>query len=204
LSNHSTTLRYWLGKHNAGDPAAMSELLRFSQDRILAHIRHQFKAFNRLARYVDTEDVLVDVQFKVSQTFRAEPFTDLMHFLRLTARMARNQMVDLTRRYFGPQGAGTQEIHGLNAPASDPSVACHSEPRAADEPPDARALRTEMNDVIAGLPQDHRDLFDLLYYNQLSRADAAEALGVSLSTLDRRWIAAREAFLDRYGNDLHL
>jgi RNA polymerase sigma-70 factor (ECF subfamily) len=191
-----------LGKHNAGDPAAMSELLRFSQDRILAYIRHQFRGFRRLAPYVDSEDVLVDVQLKVSQSFRAEPFHDLMHFLRLTARIARNQMVDLTRRYFGPQGAGTHEIHLLNDATSNPAPASTSEPPAAVDSPDARALRTELDEVIAGLSQEHRDLFDLLYYNQLPRADAAEALGVALSTLDRRWIAAREAFLDRYGNEL--
>jgi RNA polymerase sigma-70 factor (ECF subfamily) len=200
LSNHSTTLRYWLGKHNAGDPAAMAELLRFSQDRILTYIRNQFRAYRRLAPYVDSEDVLADVQLKVTQSFRGEPFNDLMHFLRLTARMARNQMVDLTRRYFGPLGVGTHEIH-LNEDTSKPALAGPNEAPAADDPPDARALRVELDDVISGLPQEHRDVFDLVYYNQLPRADAAEALGVSLSTLDRRWIAAREAFLDRYGND---
>ena len=40
-----------------------------------------------------------------------------------------------------------------------------------------------------------------MYYLGLTQADAADILGLSLSTLKRRWLEAREAFLDRYGDD---
>jgi DNA-directed RNA polymerase specialized sigma24 family protein len=198
VSDHSTTLRYWLGRHNAGDPAALNELLRFSQDRVLDHIRFRFRAFPRLRPYVDSQDVLADVQLTLARDFRAEPFTDLMHFLRLTGRLARHRTVDLARKYFGPHGAGTHERH---APPADDS-ADRTEPADADPSPAERALRAEVDEVIAGLPAEHRDLFDLLFYAGLSRADAAEALGVSLATLDRRWVAAREALRERYGNEM--
>ena len=203
LSNHSTTLHYWLNKHNAGDPGAMNELLRFSQERILEYIRQRIRGFRRLAPYVDSQDVLVDVQLKVAKSFGGEPFNDVMHFLRLTARLARHQMIDLTRRYFGPLGPGTNEVH-VDADQTESRFLGVTEPQAMDKSPEQHALRTEVEDVIAALPEEHRDLFDLLYHNQMSRADAAEALGVSLSTLDRRWIAAREEFLDRYGKDFPL
>jgi RNA polymerase sigma factor (sigma-70 family) len=201
VSNHSTTLRYWLGRHNAGDPTAINELLRFSQDRVLDHIRARFQSFARLRPYVDSQDVLVDVQIGLADAFRAEPVNDLMHFLRMTGRLARNRMVDLVRKYYGPQGAGTNEVRrtpdeGSGTPAPD-----WADPTDPGASPEEQVLRTEVDEVIAELPPEHRDLFDLLYYARLSRADAAEALGVALSTLDRRWVAAREALRDRYGND---
>jgi DNA-directed RNA polymerase specialized sigma24 family protein len=201
VSNHSTTLRYWLDRHNAGDPAAMNELLRFSQDRVLEHIRARFQPSDRLRRYADSQDVLVAVQLSLAQDFRAAPFTDLMHFLRLTGRLARNRMVDLVRKYFGPHGPGTHEV------PADPDAATGSEGSARGGMPDPAptpeelALRAEVDRVIADLPPEHRDLFDLLYYAQLARADAAEALGVPLGTRDRRWVAAREALRERYGDD---
>lgn len=200
MSNHSTTLRYWLGRHNAGDPAAMNELLRFSQDRVLEHIRFRFRAYPRLLPYVDSQDVLVAVQVNLAEDFRAAPFSDLMHFLRLTGRLVRHRMVDFVRKYFGPHGPGTHE-----APADGGSGS--GDPRRTEPPdpgpsPAEAALRAEVDEVIAGLPAEHRDLFDLLFYAQLPRADAAEALGVTLGTLDRRWVAAREALRGRYGKDL--
>lgn len=201
MSNHSTTLQYWLGRHNAGDPAAMNELLRFSQDRVLDHIRARFRSFDRLRPYVDSQDVLVDVQAGIADAFRAEPVNDLMHFLRMTGRLARNRMVDLVRKYFGPHGAGTHEMHRLTADGSGTPAPDRADPTDPGPSPEEQALRAEVDQVIAELPPEHRDLFDLLYYTRLSRAEAAEALGLALSTLDRRWVAAREALRDRYGND---
>ena len=201
MSNHSTTLRYWLDRHNAGDPAAMNELLRFSQDRVLEHIRARFQPSDRLRRFADSQDVLVDVQANLAEHFRTAPFNDLMHFLRLTGRLARNRMIDLVRRYFGPQGPGTREMAvdpnaetGPNGPgagwAPDPAPS-----------PEERALRAEVDQVIADLPPEHRDLFDLLYSARLPRAEAAEILGLAPRTLDRRWLEAREALRERFGND---
>ena len=95
LSNHSTTLHYWLNKHNAGDPGAMNELLRFSQDRILGYIRQRIRAYRRLAPYVDSQDVLVDMQLKLVQSIRVEPFNDVMHFLRFS-RIRRSRVMPTT------------------------------------------------------------------------------------------------------------
>lgn len=199
MSNHSTTLRYWLDRHNAGDPAAMNELLRFSQDRVLEHIRARFQPTDRLRRFVDSQDVLVAVQVSLAQDFQAAPFNDLMHFLRMTGRLARNRMIDLVRKYFGQHGAGTHEVPGGPDGRSKSGDHKQAEPPDRGRSPEEQALRTEVDEVIAGLPAEHRDLFDLLYYAGLSRADAAEALGFSLGTLDRRWVAAREALRERYG-----
>jgi RNA polymerase sigma factor (sigma-70 family) len=201
VSNHSTTLRYWVGRHNAGDPAAMNELLRYSQERVLDHIRFRMRDFPRVQAYADSQDVLVDVQLKIAEYFKDKPFGDLEHFLRLTGRLARNQLVDLTRKYFGPRGAGTKEV---NAQPHDPEISAREQVEPADpgKSPSELALRAEIDEMIGALPPEHLEVFDLLYYNQMSREDAADALGVSLSTLDRRWLAAREALIERYGGEL--
>src|SRR5262245_43021568 len=161
VSNHSTTLNYWLGRHNAGDPAALNELLRFSQDRVLDHIRFRFRAYPRLRPYVDSQDVLVAVQVSLAQDFQAAPFTDLMHFLRLTGRLARHRTVDFLRKYFGPHGPGTHEVRAAPDDRDDSAAADRDEPPDRGPPPEDLAARAELDEVIAELPTEHRDLFDM-------------------------------------------
>jgi RNA polymerase sigma factor (sigma-70 family) len=53
------------------------------------------------------------------------------------------------------------------------------------------AAWAEFHARVEGLPAEERDAFDLLWYHQLTHAEAAELLGVSESTVRRRWTAAR-------------
>ncbi len=41
------------------------------------------------------------------------------------------------------------------------------------------------------LPAEEREVFDLLWYQELSQAEAAALLGVSERTIKRRWQSAR-------------
>src|SRR5262245_4071134 len=50
---------------------------------------------------------------------------------------------------------------------------------------------TEFNEAVARLPDDLRAVFDLLWYQQLSQADAAALLGVAVPTVKLRWMKAR-------------
>ena len=41
------------------------------------------------------------------------------------------------------------------------------------------------------LPDEEREVFDLIFYQELSQADAAELLDVSVRTVKRRWRSAK-------------
>jgi DNA-directed RNA polymerase specialized sigma24 family protein len=45
-------------------------------------------------------------------------------------------------------------------------------------------------------------VFDLIYYQGLTRVDAAGLLGVSERTVKRRWRAARLRLMERFGDRL--
>jgi DNA-directed RNA polymerase specialized sigma24 family protein len=179
----------------------MNELLQYSQERVLAHIRSRMGRFTPLQPYVDSQDVLVSVQLKIAEDFKHKPFNDLIHFLRLTGRLTRNQLVDFTRKYLGPQGAGTKEVNAQPHDPDEPTRGERADPADRGKSPSELAILAEVDEIIGSLPPEHLEMFDLLYYNQMSREDAADALGVALSTLDRRWLAAREALLERYGSE---
>ena len=48
----------------------------------------------------------------------------------------------------------------------------------------------EFHEAVGALPEDERDVFDLLWYQGLTRQEAAALLEVSAKTVQRRWQAA--------------
>ena len=50
---------------------------------------------------------------------------------------------------------------------------------------------TEFHEAVARLPDDLRAVFDLLWYQKLSQAEAAALLGVAVPTGKLRWMKAR-------------
>ena len=50
---------------------------------------------------------------------------------------------------------------------------------------------TEFHEAAARLPNDLRAVFDLLWYQELSQAEAAALLGIAVPTVKLRWMKAR-------------
>ena len=60
-------------------------------------------------------------------------------------------------------------------------------PADAREGPASLAQWAELHELMDGLPPEEREVVGLLFYQGLSQAEAAEVLGVSLRTVQRRW-----------------
>ena len=50
---------------------------------------------------------------------------------------------------------------------------------------------TEFHEAAARLPNDLRAVFDLLWYQEMSQAEAAALLGLAVPTVKLRWMKAR-------------
>src|SRR5215216_1311108 len=110
MSNHTTTLRYWISRHAVGDARATDELLRHSERRFLEIIRARLPHWDRLRRFEDSQDILTQAQVRFARAIREVPVQTLDDFLRLGAWVIRNQICDSAGRYFGPTGAGVNEV----------------------------------------------------------------------------------------------
>jgi DNA-directed RNA polymerase specialized sigma24 family protein len=49
----------------------------------------------------------------------------------------------------------------------------------------------EFHQRVEALPEQEREVFDLLWYEDMKQKEASEVLGVKLRTLKRRWQSAR-------------
>ena len=92
----------------------------------------------------------------------------------------------------GRSGSGKSSLlgmlGGLSRPSSGQVLLDGRDVWALDR--NALAQWTELHQHIDALPDDEREVVGLLFYQGLSQAEAAELLGVSVRTVQRRWHSA--------------
>ena len=64
-------------------------------------------------------------------------------------------------------------------------------PLAVEDGPEQLEAWTAVHKQVEKLPDEEKEVFDLLWYQELSQADVAELLNISTRTVKRRWASAR-------------
>jgi len=122
-------------------------------------------------------------------------------FYRLAALNIRRELLDLSKHYFGPQGLGAHYASTDLAPGQSGVAPAYEQATAGDDPKDLEAW-TAFHKQVEGLPAEEKEVFDLLWYQGLSQAEAAALLNVSDRTIKRRWASARLALHQSLGGRL--
>lgn len=187
----TTQLQQWLGRMQAGDLSAREELLQHYSGRLRQLARRMLKGFPGLRRWEETDDVYQNAMIRLLRALREVTPASPRHFLSLAATQLRRELIDLARHYHGPEGPGA---HHASRPGNDDSD--HPLPPAHERLDDTHeptrvAAWSEFHERIAALPDEEREVFDLLWYHGLAQAEAAALAGVTVRTIKRRWQSAR-------------
>jgi RNA polymerase sigma-70 factor (ECF subfamily) len=176
-------LQECLERSRAGDAAARDELLRHVYDRLRRLARKMLKSYPRVKRWADTDDVLQNSLLRLMRALEEVQITSMRDFFGLTSEQIRRELIDLARHYYGPRGLGAKHAtHDGQQPAHDP-------PDHAGEP-SSLAAWCEFHQQVKQLPTDEREVVGLLYYQELTQAQAAAVLHVTVRTVQRRWQSA--------------
>jgi RNA polymerase sigma-70 factor (ECF subfamily) len=183
-------IQKWLDRLRAGDDSARAELVNCAGRRLEWLTRKMLRNWERVHRWEQTADVMQNVLVRLYRALAETRPETPVEFFRLAALSVRRELRDLAKHYFGPRGEGTNHATpAWRAKATDKPMAW--EFGDSDEDPVSLAAWTEFHARVACLPADEREVFDLLWYQGRSRAEAAEMMGISQCTLKRRWAAAR-------------
>jgi RNA polymerase sigma-70 factor (ECF subfamily) len=168
-----------------GDPAAepvIRELLERATSRLrllCATLLH--RSYPRLTRppvNLETDELLGGVVAGLLSALRTTRPRTVRHFFALANQHMRWQLNDLARRLDErPAAAALPEAGVADLPGSTTSGLT----------PDGR----RMLGAIDGLPDDEREVFDLVGIQGLTHAEAAAVVGVSEKTVQRRLNRAR-------------
>ncbi len=191
-----------LDQLKSGDPKASQQLLDVSLDRLRALTQKILAGYPAVKRWEETDDVLQNSSVRLWRALENhQPPTPLDYF-RLAAAVIRRELIDISRRHFGPLGIGTNQAKswiqtGSNNESPIDQLSC-----GTNDPVDLGCW-SEFHSRIENLPDEEQLLFDLLWYQGLSIGEAAEVAGFSERTLRRRWRAARIALhRELTGDDL--
>ncbi len=196
----SESLQECLDRLRQGDSSAREALLRTSQQRLLLLTRKMLRQYPGVRRWEETDDVFQQVLVRLDRMLDTVPVTTVRDYLRLAAMHIRHVLIDLARHYYGPQGLGA---HHATPPGPLHPLGGQWTPDNADSSGDPGKLAAwgEFHERIQQLPDEQREVFDLLWYHGLTQEEAAELLRVSLSTVKRRWLTARVKLADSLGGE---
>jgi RNA polymerase sigma-70 factor (ECF subfamily) len=192
-SGQTVQIQRLLDRLQGGDENARNELIECSCARLERLTRKMLRNWEGVHRWEQTCDVLQNALMRLYRSLAETRPPKAVDFFRLAALNIRRELHDLARHYYGPRGEGNNHATmGLNRGNGDdlesPMAAFEG---AADENPAHLAAWAEFHEQVGQLPDEERELFDLLWYQELSQSEAAELLSVSERTVKRRWAAAR-------------
>ena len=196
MSDQSTTvLQGYLERAMTGDVAARQRLLEVTRDRLMRHARrHLHGRHARLEAFEQTDDVVQQLYVKILQNqdrfwvnARGEPVQSLAELFGHTSAWLRDVLCDLLRKSCG-RGGNRPALLPLDGGASGGP---RYDPGSITAEGEQVQRWTEFHEAAARLPDNLRAVFDLLWYQELSQAEAAELLGIAVPTVKLRWMKAR-------------
>jgi RNA polymerase sigma factor (sigma-70 family) len=188
--NQTVLIEGWIQRLKTGDDQARKELINCACDRLTRLSRKMLRGFHRVKRWEATDDVAQNALMRLYRTLAEVKPATAIEFYRLAATNIRRELLDLARHYYGPQGLGAnyatvegdthQTVPGLG----------HA-PSATGEDAGRLEMWANFHEQVEHLPDEDKEVFDLLWYQQLPQAEVAQLLDVSERTVKRRWASAR-------------
>jgi RNA polymerase sigma-70 factor (ECF subfamily) len=174
-----------------GDTAA-EPIVRELLERAVGRLRllcapFLYKSYPRLTRppvNLDTDELLGGIVAGLLTALRTIRPQTVRQFFGLANQHMRWQLNDLARRLDEHPAASALAETGIAAPPAS---------TASGISPDGR----RMLGAIEGLPEDEREIFDLVGIQGLTHAEAAAVVGVSDKTVQRRLNRARLLLAER-------
>jgi RNA polymerase sigma-70 factor (ECF subfamily) len=174
-----------------GDTAAepvIRELLERAVGRLrLLCATFLYKSYPRLTRppvNLETDELLGAVVARLLTALRAIRPPTVRQFFALATQHMRWQLNDLARRLDEQPAVASMPEAGVAGPPLS---------TASGLTPDGRRMLA----AIEGLPEDEREVFDLVGIQGLAHAEAAGVVGVSEKTVQRRLNRARLLLAER-------
>ena len=171
----TTELQRWLDLLKSGDEQGRTKLLDRACERLRLLARRMLRGYPLVRRWEETGDVLNAAMLRLFRALLDVQPESLRHFFNLAATQIRRELIDLARQH--------ARLEGQRELKAD--VPCDR-----DEPV-TLAEWTEFHGKVEGLPEDEREVFSLIWYEELTQAEVADLLKVSTRTVIRRWQNAR-------------
>ena len=185
--NGTTRLLRLVALVQDGDQGAINDLLMEYRDRFVFIAHRMLGSYPDLVNRVQTDDVVQNASIRLARALKDSVVQDKLltrghtkDLIRLAAEMIRRELLDLAKYY---------RVRRETPLSSDPPAGSSWEPGHLGD-------WETFQEVVASLPEELREVFDLRYYNDFPTAVAARRLDISVRTVQLRWMKALQWIAD--------
>lgn len=159
------------------DPSQIERLFSETSQRLLGLARRMKRGFVIVDRWEQTEDVLQSALLRVHQSLSTVAVQDERHFYRLAALNIRRELIDVARHYGRRPEVRFDTVEELAKTDTD----------------DPRRLAdwADFHRAIDELPDELKEVTELIWYFEKPQSEIATMLDVDVRTVKRRWREAR-------------
>jgi RNA polymerase sigma-70 factor (ECF subfamily) len=189
----------------AGDAAAVGEIFALHRNRLRRMV--EMRLDRRLQGRIDASDVIQEAHLEAAERlpeYLRDPKLPLFLWLRLVVG---ERMAKLHRTHLGTQkrdAALEVSIFREALPAAS-SAALAAHLLGKHTSPTQAAVRAErlmrLQEAINSLEPIDREIVSLRHFEELSRGEAAQALGIEESAAAKRYVRAMKRLKDLLGNE---
>ena len=181
-----------LARLEAGDLEARDRILELCATRLRTLASRMLDRFPSVRRWDDTDDVFQNAALRLHRALAELRPRSPREVMALAATQLHRELIDLARRYAGPTShASHHATNRIRRQDGPDGPQFHVDQAAA---PDAGLDRWSLfHEAIQALPDDRRELFQLVWYLGADQRTIAGLLGCSERTVKARWREAREA-----------
>jgi RNA polymerase sigma factor (sigma-70 family) len=187
---NTAQLQRLLDRAAEGSDDAHEELITKASQRLLKLTRKMLRGYPHLRRWEQTDDVFQTAVMRLHRSLADVKPDSVRHFFALAATQIRRTLIDLARHHFGPQGQAAKHQSNAGEAVSDGGGELQNKPDAGN-PPETLESWAQFHEAVEQLPDDEREVFELVWYGGMAQKDIAALLDISEPTVKRRWRAAR-------------
>lgn len=189
LTTSTVVVQRLLDLLQAGDADASRQLLEVTMERLRVLSRKILADIPGVERWEEIDDLVQNSSLRLWKALQNHHPPTPLDYFRLAAAVIRRELIDLSRRYFGPHGLAANQAKSWQPGSSDASPV-ELESNSTYDPVNLSNW-TEFHEYVEKLPEEERILFDLLWYQGMTLDEAAESIGSSERTVRRHWRTAR-------------
>lgn len=182
MAGHTTQLQNLIDLATKGDDSAWEAALRHVCERLRQQVSRMMRTNRRVRRWAETDDVLQNSLIRLHRSLSEVRPESPRQFYGLATTHMRRELIDLARKHFGAEGLGANHH-------TDGGIAAENQTNTAE--PETIEAWVKFHERVEALPDQEREVVNLLWYEEMTQPEAAEVLGISLATVKRRWQAAR-------------
>jgi RNA polymerase sigma-70 factor (ECF subfamily) len=186
----TTQLQVLLDLAAEGDNDAYGELIARASDRLLKLTRKMLRNYPHLRRWEQTDDVFQNATIRLYRSLQNLKPDSVRSFMGLATLEIRRSLIDLIRHHFGPEGAAGKHHSDVAGDSSGDGDIIKNIPAQAGEP-DSLESWAQFHETVDQLPEQEREVFQLVWYGGLQQEEIASLLEVSVPTVQRRLYRGR-------------